>query len=212
MDDNIWLTILPSRKCSLTMTMFTVLASLKVRKPKPRERPVLPSRITVHSITSPNCSKYSRSDSIESSPLELPGPVRFVSGQESATNSPSVVSQFKPPINIFLLIYCQLLFHFSHVCMYEQLPRLNARCSPPPFETRSQWQRFGSVDQGLLWPSREMEATSSLMHRAGQSGVAGRAYASASGCAWCGRKSKHRDATLQSSPASQEALHGSGAV
>ncbi|KAL1840719.1 hypothetical protein VTK73DRAFT_3684 [Phialemonium thermophilum] len=46
-----------SRGCSLTMTMFTVLGSLKVRKPKPLERPVALSLMTVHSTTSPNCEK-----------------------------------------------------------------------------------------------------------------------------------------------------------
>lgn len=51
------LTILPSRKCSLTMTTLTVLGSLNVRKPKPRERPVLLSLMTVHSRTSPNSEK-----------------------------------------------------------------------------------------------------------------------------------------------------------
>lgn len=51
------LTILPSRVCSLTMTTLTSLGFLKVRNPKPRERPVAPSRMTVHSSTSPNWEK-----------------------------------------------------------------------------------------------------------------------------------------------------------
>jgi hypothetical protein len=43
--------------------MLTVRASLNVKKPKPRERPEAPSRMTVHSSTSPNCEKYSFKDS-----------------------------------------------------------------------------------------------------------------------------------------------------
>lgn len=57
-------TILPSRICSLTMTTLTHLGSLKVRNPNPRDRPVWFSRMTVHSVISPNCSKYARKDSI----------------------------------------------------------------------------------------------------------------------------------------------------
>ena len=57
------LTILPSSQCSLTITTLTVRGSLNVRNPNPRERPVAPSRITVHSCTSPNFEKYSLSDS-----------------------------------------------------------------------------------------------------------------------------------------------------
>ena len=57
------LTIFPSRICSLTMTALTHLGSLKVRNPNPRDRPVWFSRITVHSVISPNCSKYARIDS-----------------------------------------------------------------------------------------------------------------------------------------------------
>ena len=39
------------------MTMLTHFGSLKVKKPKPRERPVALSRMTVHSLTSPNWEK-----------------------------------------------------------------------------------------------------------------------------------------------------------
>lgn len=39
------------------MTTLTTFGSLNVRKPKPRERPVTPSRMTVHSVTSPNWVK-----------------------------------------------------------------------------------------------------------------------------------------------------------
>lgn len=63
-------TSLPSRICSLTMTTLTTFGSLNVRKPKPRDLPVAPSRITVHSVTSPNWEKYSLRDSINVSEAE----------------------------------------------------------------------------------------------------------------------------------------------
>ena len=48
----------------MTMTVLTTLGSLNVRKPKPRDRPEAWSRMTVHSVTSPNWEKYSRKESI----------------------------------------------------------------------------------------------------------------------------------------------------
>lgn len=87
------LTIFPSSQCSFTITILTVFTSLNVRNPKPRERPDAPSLITVHSSTSPNCEKYSFSDSIHI----LDDIKKFF-----CPDLPSVVSQFNPPMNIFL--------------------------------------------------------------------------------------------------------------
>lgn len=55
-------TILPSRKCSLTMTALTLAGSSNVKNAKHLERPAA-SRMIVHASTFPNCSKYVRSDS-----------------------------------------------------------------------------------------------------------------------------------------------------
>lgn len=49
-------TILPSRKCSRTITLLTDEGSLKVKNAKPRERPA-PSRMIVQASTSPNFEK-----------------------------------------------------------------------------------------------------------------------------------------------------------
>lgn len=46
------------------MTALTELGSLKVKKPKPRERPLSASRMIVQCVTSPNCSKYILSVSV----------------------------------------------------------------------------------------------------------------------------------------------------
>ena len=55
-------TILPSRKCSRTMTALTDAGSSNVRNAKHRERPAA-SRMMVQASTLPNCEKYFLSDS-----------------------------------------------------------------------------------------------------------------------------------------------------
>ena len=55
-------TILPSKKCSRTITAFTDAGSSNVRNAKQRERPAA-SRMIVHASTLPNCEKYFFNDS-----------------------------------------------------------------------------------------------------------------------------------------------------
>lgn len=45
------------------MTVLTALGSTKLRNAKPRDRPVMLSRMMVQLPTSPNCEKYRRSES-----------------------------------------------------------------------------------------------------------------------------------------------------
>lgn len=87
------------------MTALTEAGSLKVKNPNPRDRPVSASRMIVQCVTSPNCSKYILSVSewsegrIEKSQFSSPTS-RTV--ERKPASAPSVVSQFKPPMNIFL--------------------------------------------------------------------------------------------------------------
>lgn len=90
-------TILPSKKCSWTITAFTLAGSSNVKNAKHLERPAA-SRMIVHASTFPNCSKYVRSDSTKKCYFST---TMFVD-DKCIYFVPSVVSQLRPPMNILL--------------------------------------------------------------------------------------------------------------
>jgi hypothetical protein len=83
------------------MTALTDEGFSKVKKAKPRERPVSESRMIVQCVIGPNCSKYDLSESASgTSVVSDEGGASRRGGRRSG--APSVVSQFRPPMNILL--------------------------------------------------------------------------------------------------------------